>query len=170
MTTINNSLFTHTSLAASAVIVGVVIKNALEQAKMHTEFTKMAGIFFFVFGWLYIAWIVSLGRKNKATVVIPSILILITAMWMKTFMSRGQMPPMWMPITFAVSWMTLGLASSAHLKGGMRWFGALAGVSVILSMMVSLPWQRKECVVDGPGYCLFCLGWAVVAISNSLGR
>lgn len=33
-------------------------------------------------------------------------------------------------------------------------------------MLVALPWQRKEGMVDGPGLVLFTLGW--VALSPML--
>ena len=82
-------------------------------------------------------------------------------------MSNKQKPPMILPAIFAISWLVLGYNSGSHLTGSMKWLGLAVGVLVILSMMVILPFQRKNCIADGPGMPLFVIAWVLIVYMNS---
>ena len=168
MSSINNSVLLKTSVSSLLVIAGVVIKNSLEQMGMKDSPLKMLGMVLFVSGWIYTAYNLSKGRKNKLVPIIASMLILGSAIGMKQYMIRKLSPPMVLPIAFAVSWVVLGLGVGNHLSGIKKYLGLIASICVIVSMMGTLPKQRKMCIVDGPGMVLFTIAWSIISVLNSL--
>ena len=165
---LNNRLVLRTSIAALLVIAGVVTKNSLEQMKMadHPIGTPL-GIGLFVVGWLYTACALSLYRQEKALIVLSSLAILASVLMMKQYMKRKQSPPLMFPVIFAIAWLVLGFSVSNHLSGNMKYVGLLASACVLASMMVMLPFQRKNNVVDGPGMPLFVIAWVILVFLNS---
>ena len=78
--------------------------------------------------------------------------------------------PKILPIIFAISWLVLGFFTGEHLNNNLKFLGLLASILVLISMMVSLPFQRKECIVDGPGMPLFVIAWFIIIYLNSVNR
>ena len=58
---LDKTKFNYSALGAILVIMGVVIKNSLEQLKQENKTVKMAGMAFFLIGWGLTAFSVSLN-------------------------------------------------------------------------------------------------------------
>ena len=165
---INTNLLIQTSIAACLVIFGVVTKNSFEQLGFPNHpIGKPLGMGMFIMGWIYIAYIFSINKPNKLAFILPSIGIVIAVMMMKQYMVKKQTPPMVFPVIFALSWIILGLNAGNHLVGNQKYLGLFASFLVLLSMMVILPFQRTNNIVDGPGQPLFVIAWVILIILNS---
>lgn len=168
---INESLVIQTSVAALLVIFGVVLKNSFQQmgTPNHPIGTPL-GMLFFTAGWIYTAYILSVGKPNKLLFIIPSIGVLVSAMLMRIYMDKKKTPHMILPIVFSASWILLGYGVGNHLHGNTQYIGLLASAFVLISMMLALPFQRTKCVVDGPGMPLFVIAWGIIVYLNGLNR
>tara|TARA_B110000008_G_scaffold271592_1_gene303250 strand:+ start:127 stop:642 length:516 start_codon:yes stop_codon:yes gene_type:complete len=165
---IDMSRVLHTSVAAVLVISGVVMKNSFEQLKMPNHaIGKPLGMLLFTLGWIYTAKVLSDDRQSKMWFIVPSLTILVSVMVMKHYMQKGNNPPMILPLLFAISWILLGAKVGEHRIDYLKYTGLAASILVLLSMMVSLPWQRSVCVVDGPGMPLFVAAWGIIILLNS---
>ena len=174
MSFINEQVLLNTALGATAVVSGVVVKNTYEQlGDANNEIAMPIGMALFVLGWVFTAYNTASGRSPLYASLCAgaSIGILGVVMYMKHLMKKGKKVPMILPIVFGVLWIVLGYSVASHLHQlNYKVLGVLAGVCVILSMLVVLPWQRKKGVVDGAGMPLFVLAWAIVCYLNSLYR
>lgn len=151
-------------LAGMLITFGVVAKNTSEQTKMSANSPlALLGLLMFVGGWALEAYTLSEGKPtvDKLKYIIPSATIVIVVMLMKKLMKAGK-NPMPLPVIFAVAWLMLGFFVQPV-------YGTLAAILVLLSMLLSLPWQRKAGVVDGPGMPLFVIAWFVLAFLNARG-
>ena len=148
----NTNLLIQTFIAACLVIFGVVTKNSFEQLGFPNHpIGKPIGMGMFIMGWIYTAYILSINKPNKLMFILPSALIVMSVMMMKQYMVKKQNPPMVFPAIFALSWIILGLNAGNHLSGNQKYLGLFASFLVLLSMMVILPFQRTNNIVDGPG-------------------
>ena len=171
----NKKSLMSTLLGASLVIGGVVIKNTLEQLKTPKHPLSKVGLGLFIIGWVIVAYATgNSGSKsrNKMFIAFSSAAgIVYSVMSMKKAMASGMPMPMMYPAIFAGSWLTLGYTVGMG-KGGFfntsTILGLLAAGMVLLGMMVVLPWQRKNKVVDGPGMPLFVAAWGLLAAGNAL--
>ena len=165
---INTNLLIQTFIAACLVIFGVVTKNSFEQLGFPNHpIGKPIGMGMFIMGWIYTAYILSINKPNKLMFILPSALIVMSVMMMKQYMVKKQTPPMVFPVIFALSWIILGLNAGNHLSGNQKYLGLFASFLVLLSMMVILPFQRKNKIIDGPGLPLFVIAWVILIILNS---
>jgi hypothetical protein len=165
---INTNLLIQTFIAACLVIFGVVTKNSFEQLGFPNHpIGKPIGMGMFIMGWIYTAYILSINKPNKLMFILPSALIVMSVMMMKQYMVKKQNPPMVFPAIFALSWIILGLNAGNHLVGNQKYLGLFASFLVLLSMMVILPFQRTNNIVDGPGQPLFVIAWVILIILNS---
>lgn len=173
--TINNAKFIQTMGAAILVIAGVVTKNSNEQYKADgrdpamKNNIDMLGAALFTIGWLYTAYVLSKNKTNdkKLYLVVPCLAILGSVMMMKQMMKKGEQVPMYLPVIFAGAWIALGYFVGVHLPQPYKFMGLIASAFVIISMLFTLPEQRKSCIVDGPGMVLFTLAWVLIAFLNS---
>lgn len=173
MIKLDNTKFCYGSIGALLVIAGVVLKNSLEQLDMEDgKNLESAGMISFIIGWLIIAYAISLDKSGrlsanpKTLIVFMSALgIVIAVMQMKKFMGEKKTPPMVYPAVFVIAWLVLGYMAGSNFS--MSMLGVFAAVLVLISMMLALPWQRKNCIVDGPGLPLFVIGWVVLIFVNA---
>jgi hypothetical protein len=174
---LDNNIALQSTFASLLVIFGVVTKNSFEQmGQPDHPIAQPIGMTLFVIGWLYVAYVLSIG-KNKALFFIPALLILGSVLMMKKHMNDNQQSeeqigapvevPMVYPATFALAWLVLGFAVGNHLSGAMKYLGLLATLFVLVSMMNMLPYQRENCVVDGPGMPLFVIAWGIIVFLNA---
>lgn len=161
------------AVGALLVISGVVIKNSLEQLGMDNHYAKYAGMFAFILGWAIVAYSTSISDSGKISANAKTLIVFGCAgviagsvMMMKKLMSEGKEVSKVYPALFAGAWLILGYMSGTTMN--MKIVGVLAAISVLVSMMVVLPWQRKHSVVDGPGMPLFVLGWVMLLGANAL--
>lgn len=184
--TLNVERLTWSAIAAGVVIVGVIVKNALDQAGWNENgVATYAGAPIFVVGWILVAIALSRDKAGRpgaqAGVWVASLVILVSAMVSSMYMSsvynkdRGGSgsssanphPPLVWPILFGLAWLALGwLAGGDSVTASA--VGLLGGACVIASMIFLLPLQRRRCVVDGPGMPLFVLGWTFVVFAHSV--
>ncbi len=146
------------------------------------------GAMMFMVGWLQIANLVSMNKDDTEATILYycSIAIMVSAGAMKYMMYNNKMAfpfiPLF-PLTFILSWIALGM-----LVGGVKIndlvnivngnlnindmnikkkISMLIGPLVIGSMMVALPWERKNNVSDGPGMPMFVIAWCLLVFLNS---
>jgi hypothetical protein len=168
MVFLNNSLLIHTSLSALMVIGGVVVKNSGNKLGLSEhKVVKPLGMGLFVGGWLYCAYALSAGRADKIMPIVASLAVVGSVMGMKRCMDKGKTPAPIYPIIFAIAWLAIGYGVGNHMRGMMQYAGLLASALVLGSMMVALPYERKHCLVDGPGMPMFVVAWAIIAVMNS---
>lgn len=169
MTVINDEKLKHTVTAASMIVSGVVLKNSFGQLKNVSTTTKtyagFLGLILFVAGWIYLAVALSDRKKDKLKYVFPCLVIMLIVIVPKSGLSKTIM--MVSALIFSLSWIALGYRVGDHLQGPKKYSGLIASLFVIASMISALPYQRKMCVVDGPGMVLFTVAWAIVSIVNS---
>jgi hypothetical protein len=151
------------------VIAGVIIKNSGNKLGLKDhDFTNNLSMVLFIGGWLYCSFALSLGRQDRLLTVMSSLAIVSTVTFMKTCMDKGSEPGNALPVIFAFAWLVLGYSVSEHLPGLGRYAGLIASVLVLFSMSVALPYERKQCLVDGPGMPMFVIAWFIIIVTNSM--
>lgn len=166
---LNDVLFKHSSLSALMVIGGVIMKNSGAKLGLKDhKVVKPLSMFLFIGGWLYAAYALSLGRRDRLATVMASLAIVASVTFMKTCMDQGNEPGKALPGIFALAWIVLGYAVSEHLPGTAKYYGLVASALVLHSMMVALPYERKQCLVDGPGMPMFVVAWGIIIVLNSM--
>ena len=169
---VNTERLTWSAVAAWIVILGVILKNGIEQAGWGKMPAMASGLPVFVIGWILVAVALSKGKKglpgHQAGIWLSSLAILATAIASGVIMSQGERPHLALPIIFGLAWLALGWLAGNTILGSVA--GLLGGAAVIFSMVFLLPLQRDYCVVDGPGMPLFVLGWTLVVFAHSITR
>lgn len=159
---------TQLSLAASSVIGGVVAKNsARELQTKNTQLADISGILLFTVGWIAVAYLG--GQKGKTTSKLLT-WASVAAIWYSATTMRKkadlkQKVPLHLLLMFGIGWVTFGWVSD-HSK--QKRLGLVAAGMVIISMMGFLPWQRAQCIVDGPGLVFYTIAWAIIVLVNSI--
>ena len=149
-----------TSLAATLITTGVILKNSSEQMKNAPEFMAKLGMLCFISGWAGMAWSLSIG-KDKMLNFGASAAIVSAVLLMKNKMKNKEDVPMVLPIMFALGWIALGYNMNNQK------LGLSAAALVLFSMLYLLPLQRAQGIVDGPGMPLFVVAWFLIIYSNS---
>lgn len=195
---LKDDLLLSSLMGGSMVLLGVVIKNSLEQLGMSKHPLGMIGKLLFVGGWVAIAY--SSGDRKMSLksglAVGASIGVVIAVMAMKMVMEKDaeikklakmseggdkeefemllrQLPMnrKYMPLyaaLFVGSWLMLGVAAGMGKSMMIKMMAMGVPALVILSMMVILPWQRKNHIVDNLGMVLFAKAWLLLAYVNSV--
>ena len=151
----------------------------------------LIGALMFMVGWINIANVISIDRDEaEATILFSaSLAIMLSAGAMKYIMYTKQIKSSWIAVfpvaIFISSWIALGM-----LVGGLKvndimgiftgdyklseitsntnhTLGLIVGPLVIGSMMGGLPWQRQNCIADGPGMPMFVIAWGIIVFLNS---
>lgn len=167
---VNTSRLIWSSVAASLVTLGVILKNGIEQAGWGKTPAMASGLPVFVVGWIMVAVALSRGKPGRpaemAGVWLTSMTILATSVASSVAMSRGERPHLALPISFGLAWLGLGWLSGDTTTA--RMVGLVGAVAIIASMVFLMPLQREYCVTDGPGMPLFVLGWTVIVLVHSI--
>lgn len=177
---VNEKKFWMLMIPAIAVMAGVMFKNGggPKQANIG-KWSKMLGLILFIAGWLGVAYAVSLNGSSRFKSgmkmwlpVLAAIGVLVTVLvMMPTMEKHGGKLPTWamiLPVLFAGFWILLGWSVAMGKGSKALYFGLAASALVLLSMLISLPWQRKNCAVDMPGMALFALGWVALSVANAM--
>ena len=155
------------STAAAAVVGGVVAKNSAKQLNKPQGILGLTGIALFTMGWVAVGYLIGKKQEDglKLITYLSAFGIWYSASKMRTRMDRQQPTGFILPLMFVLSWLTIGYISGlpSHHE-----LGLIAAGMVLLSMLVFLPRQRKECVVDGPGMPFFVVAWAIISVINSI--
>ena len=89
---IDAKLLIQTSIAACLVIFGVVTKNSFEQlGSPNHPIGKPVGMGMFIMGWVYTAYILSIGKPNKLIFILPSVAIVVAVMMTIPKLFQSQM-------------------------------------------------------------------------------
>lgn len=168
--------FILSAIGALLVVLGMVLKNSTEQIgdKNH-PIGRIFGSAAFVGGWILVAYSVAIDNKGLLVLdlktlltVISVVTIIMTAQQIKETMEQSQTVPVEYSILFSAAWLLLGY-TVGMLKGGfyskMGLFGSLI---ILISLFMSLPLQRKHCIVDGPGMPMLTVGWSALIFANAL--
>lgn len=166
MECVQSELAKNLAIGASMVTAGVVVKNSCEQmGNPHPAWgSRYIGPTLFVVGWLVVAHLIAsklspVGYNRNAMLVYGSVAgILLSANYIHKN-HRNKMHS----IVCAASWLILGYMAGTSDRA--RKLGIAAAISVLLSMMVAMPWQRANNVVDGPGMPLFVIGWVLLILA-----
>ena len=181
MVLLNDNTVAISSLGAAGVISGVVLKNSMEQLGKKSKFIGPA---LFIGGWLVFLYAIikdGLGMNAKTIQAALAVAMIVgSAFYMKNKMAKKETPEWYIAILFPIGWTllayTIGLGGLDEIMNldmdkvfNMKSLLSLgAAGAVLLSMMWALPWQRKKCIVDGPGMPLFTTAWAMLIVANSL--
>ena len=156
-------------VGATAVVSGVVAKNTATQVKPRilSPVLNLSGMILFTLGWVIVAYLIGEKQQDSGKILtyLSTGAIWFSASQMRSKMDKKEPVPMALPILFVLGWVTLGWI--ADLTTNKRLGVAAAGL-VVLSMLVFLPWQRKRCIVDGPGMALFAAAWSIIILINSI--
>jgi hypothetical protein len=161
--------FKFTSVSASLILAGVVIRNTYKQLGQTQSPIMYLGPALFVCGWAALAYSLSMtpgGRivfTDKRTIIFFACAagIVTSVMLMNKHINEAKVPPIYLPIIFGACWLLLGYSMTNNTIGL-----AAAGL-VIVSMLIVLPWQRKNNVVDGPGMSLFTIALSMIVYAAS---
>ena len=170
-------------IPAIAVVAGVMLKNGgkqymKSQGKKEDNNLKMIGMALFIGGWIGVAWAASINDKSCKKgpkfwlPILSSVSIVVAVIVMMQAKEKyGDKSPNWVMVfvaMFAIGWIALGYSVAMGKGNTAMTFGLGASGLVLVSMLGSLPWQRKNSVVDGPGMALFALAWVSLAVANSM--
>lgn len=175
----NQNILAWSALGAAGVVSGVVAKNSMEQLNKQSG---IVGPGLFVAGWLVFLFAVVSGLDGngmfaKVQSAVAVAMIVGSVLYMKQQMAAGKDVAWYIGMLFPIGWVllayTVGLGgldgiANANVTGTKSLLSFSAAAAVLLSMMWSLPWQRKHCIVDGPGMPLFVAAWAMLIGANSL--
>ena len=160
-----------TSLAGLMIYVAVILKNGGEQLHMKDHFlSSILGPIMFTIGWALMAYSISPIPKLDMKCILAylgAVGIVIAVMSMKMLkLSPEQKKPFGM--LFIASW--FGVAISIGLGKSMKskQLAAFALANVLGSMLYILPFQRKNCVADGPGIGMFLTTFISLSLANSI--
>lgn len=152
------------ALGSVLVILGVVLKNSMQQMG---KGDSMAGMISFVAGWALVAHAVAKNQfnvgGNQTLPYVAAAIVVGAVMAMKIGTNeekKKRMKPLL--LAFIVGWILFGYSMNAN--------SMMVGISVamvFLSMLFFLPKQRKNCIVDGPGFPLFVLAWVGLWLANN---
>jgi len=156
--------------SAISIVLGVVFKNTGDQLSGKTSPLSMIGMILFMAGWVGVAYYLSKMSNDKfkfiapvlSGIIVMSVMVMVILRDRPGTVTNTPMSP-WFILAlfgFVASWILLGLYIGHHDKnyGG----GLLIPLFMLSSTIISLPIQRKRCMVDGPGLILFSLGWILV--------
>ena len=159
------------SLSGLMVILGVVLKNSSEQLKQQTS---ILGPLLFVCGWLLNSFSVSgkfpFNAGNRGIIAYVAALTIVLSVFV--IKSSKKSPPTLAKFGFIGGWLLYAYAIavnnnlSINMSRGLYSF--LGAISVLISMMILLPNQRKLGIVDGFGMPLFTIGWVLISLGISL--
>lgn len=176
------NMLTESIVAALFIIMGVVLKNTVEQTMKgrvseNAKRYEMLGMALFVAGWAMIADAVSrnnanlLTRSTEATLMpfLAAAIIVGAVIFMKQAMKKyandgptkmRKMRPL--VLAFVAGWLLFALSFNQN-----RGLALVCALLVFASMLHFLPWQRKAGVIDGPGLPLFVFAWVGLIVANS---
>lgn len=151
----------------------VVVKNSLEVLKMSDMKIEMGVKGAFVFGWMVVAYSIAIRgntlpllKLSTLLAIVGAVAIVLGVFHIKESKKFGKEPQKMMAMLFPGGWVMICLAILFG-KSKNRMFAILGIVLVLGSMMFVLPYQRKKCLVDGPGYPMFINAWWILAIANN---
>ena len=163
--------------AALSIVSGVVVANTSKKMGTFKDFPGVVGSILFVTGWTLMA----IGLSDRVTGMTKTAIITACAMIVigvviqkgtSVMIDRKDPHPdatFFIGLFFVGGWILLGLSLFAGFKR-YRWMGPLAALLVLLSMTTILPWQRKGCYVDGPGFPMFMLAWGLIIFMGSIKK
>lgn len=163
---LNDILFKHSTISSIMIIFGIMIKNSGNKLgfKDYDIITNISA-FLFIGGWLYLTYALSLYRSNKIPIIISSLTIVATVTFMKTYIKNDNKA---LKGIFALAWIILGYAISEHLPNESKYYGFIAIAMVLYAMKVALPYERKQCLIDGPGMPMYIIAMFIIVILNSI--
>lgn len=166
---LDSERFTNLSVSALMIIGGVVSKNSAEQMEMldHPLLMPLAFVLFFG-GWTLLAYVSGQGNNNKYYYYVAAFGVMVSVYFMKLAMKQDYVHDMVFPGIFVLSWLMLGYIVSANCSGVARYSGLLVSIMAIGSMMLSLPSQRENCMVDGLGMPMFVIAWVIYVMLASM--
>lgn len=170
---LNKKLLLSCAFGVILTIAGVVGNNTLEQLRPPSEKAdktiRVTSRLLFVVGLFLIAHAISSGRNASTQLVVwTSILIVITSVYLMKRSTRKREPVCVVyPAAFAIAWLVIGIIATSQLIGIAKLIGPLAAVCLVLAVLLALPAQRRNCVVDGPGMPLFVLALCILTITNA---
>lgn len=166
--------FMNMMLPALTLQLAVAVKNSTEQSPEFplAEFGGMPAKALFAVSWAGIAFsIFRENKKNKTKALIAAIgaaSIVAAVFHVKASKKAGTQPNTMVAMLFPVGWVLTAAAIFLGNNGPLRYLSFVGAAMVLYSMMVVLPWQRKNNVVDGPGYNLFSSAFVLLGLANGV--
>jgi hypothetical protein len=177
---LNKRKFIFTLLISLIIITGVIFRDGgdKEQANLGL-WSNIIGTFLFTSGWLLMAYIVSIDNNNQFKTGLSLWLPVISCIGLSIVL--GILVPQWkkygrrlpyfvsiLPAFYVFFSILLGWSLSLGKNNDSFYFGLLAPFCILIGVMLFQPWQRGICMVDGPGFVLYTLGYIFYSFANSL--
>lgn len=164
-------------IASGLIIASIILMKggeelaAAKNAELNAQ--RQTGAALFVIGWVGLVYLFALGTEgykfqmNKQTLwMTASVLLVVTAMMMmEVELVKGQTKQ------GMDAMLTIGLVS---LSGALTWkkswetkIIALLGSGALISSHFTLPYQRDNCMVHGPGMALIPAGFSLLIFANA---
>lgn len=165
---------TNTLTPALIIAAGVMFKNGGKQyGGQTTNKSKILGMAMFIGGWIGLTWGLVNGLTGPSFYlpIIACVGIMGSAVAMSFIKDSDDKLPTWGYIfvaIFAICWVMLGYSVAMDKGLESMAFGMIAAACVIFSMVILLPWQRKNGVVDGPGMALFVIGLLMLSYAKAV--
>lgn len=164
----NNRLYL-TLLGGFLVTASLMVKNMNVQLNRYDNTVDMSGNVLYIIGWAVVAYALSLSYKTNKYLDIPQmdkdtimILVAVAMIVFSTIMMRNTSKPAVMyPAMYTLGWVLLAYVLNSR-------YATIGALFALAATMFILPWQRKMCVVDGPGIALFTAAWFLLAIANAM--
>ena len=156
-----------TGLASLSILTSVILKNGAEQLGMSKHFmSAVVGRILFMGGWLLLAY----SFVGKPTMSMKSRMSYggAIAVIIAVFLMKGGAPKIIAAPLFVGGWLATIIAVGMGKPMLSKQLGIFALANVLGSMMIVLPWQRANGVVDGIGMPMFTMTWVSLILANSL--
>lgn len=155
------------AIAATMINIGVMVKNGMDQAGKANAASKALGMVFFVVGWFIMAVVTGAVGASPAKLLlsfVATVLIVVGVILVKEVKNLSMIGG---PL-FMIGWVLFGIVVGLGKPTMGKTFGFVAAALVLISMVVVLPKQRKDKVVDGPGMGMFTLAWVLISMTNAM--
>lgn len=179
MVNLKDSRLQLTLLGSLGVLSGLIIRNSAEQLKITGDFKTVDSFLsvyvapvVFVVGWAIIGYSVALPRSTKGLIgkfpldrktiqAFASVIGIVVSIYqMRQSISTGVQTNMIYPSMYVAGWLLLG-----HTVGSR--YGYLSSLLALLATILVLPFQRSNCIVDGPGMPMLTIAFVMLAYANS---
>ena len=156
------------SAAGSLLIsVGVMIKNGMKQAGQSSTATKAIGTVFFILGWVIMALVTGASGASPTKLILSLLATVMIVVGVILSNESEKLKMIGGPL-FMIGWVLFGIVVGMGKSAIGKAMGFVAAALVLISMVVVLPKQREQKVIDGPGMPMFTLAWVLISAANAM--
>jgi len=175
---LNKTSFNTTTFGAFLLTSSFILKTTLSQMKIENPMINMACLLTFGLGWIITAYALSMDEKGNMNLADSSTLLIIVLSALIATSGMALQKYIKLPIegdidvyikgVFIISFLLLGYISGIEKNAKNLTMNILGIISILVGILVAMPWQQKNNIVNGPSMVLIVLGWFSIIFGNSL--